>query len=94
MSRKKAINPAIKKHIIKRVEEGEPVKELANKHQISPVTIYSWLQAQLPAGERKLLYENRSLKKENRDLYTLIGELVASIKKERPGKISKKKFLS
>ena len=68
--------------------------ELAKKHQISAVTIYGWMQAKLPKAERKLLYENRCLKKENEDLYNLIGKLAAELKKRGPGDQSKKRFLS
>jgi|TARA_B100001964_G_C14156580_1_gene564592 transposase-like protein len=68
----------IKEQILKRVrEEGIPVSQAAQEHGISDATIYSWLTK--GASGNPSWTEVAKLKKENKMLLELVGEITVKL---------------
>jgi len=63
-------------------QSGLSVYEVAKKHEISPRTIYGWLN-KTDINLKEILKENRQLKAENEVLIRLVKKLSADIKKKR-----------
>ena len=61
--------------------QGLAVAEAAKKYQVSPKTIYSWLNAPDQLSGAKLLAENRQLKRELESSLRIIKRLAADSKK-------------
>ena len=62
--------------------QGLSVAEAAKKYQVSPKTIYSWLNAPDQLSGAKLLAENRQLKRELESSLRIIKRLAADSKKK------------
>jgi transposase-like protein len=74
MTKKHRIAKEIKDEILKRVKEGGvPVSQAAKEHGISDATIYSWLTKGTSGNPSWA--EVTKLKKENKELMEIIGEL-------------------
>lgn len=73
MSGFKAIPAEIKNETLRRAREGVAVSELASQYGISTKTIYGWLSAGANRGISQL--ESFKLRKENTELYRIIGLL-------------------
>lgn len=72
------IAPEIKQEILRRIkEEGVPVSQAAKEHGISDATIYSWLGKGVRGAPT--LAELVKLKRENRELLELVGELTVKL---------------
>ncbi len=61
--------------------QGLSVAETAKKYQVSPKTIYGWLNAPDQLSGAKLLAENRQLKRELESSLRIIKRLAAESKK-------------
>lgn len=84
MKRQK-IAPELKEQIINRIKnEGVTVIEAAKDHGIAEGTIYAWL-ARKVAGQPTLA-ENIKLKKENAQLYQLVGEITLKLSESQKKK--------
>ncbi|MEZ4667854.1 MAG: transposase [Anaerolineae bacterium] len=68
------VSKAIKEEIIRKVQAGERVAELAEQYAVSTKTIYAWLRQDSGEGVVSVLDYNK-LKRENEELKRLIGEL-------------------
>lgn len=79
MARKaRKIAPEVKQEILRRIkEEGVPVSQAAKEHGISDATIYSWLGKGVRGAPS--LAELVKLKRENRELLELVGELTVKL---------------
>ncbi len=75
------IHPDIKKQIIDRIRQGEPVPKLAEEHGISKATIYTWLSKDATAPVSAL--EIGKLKRENQGLLEIIGRLTVELSVEK-----------
>lgn len=73
MPKKFKIALEVKQQILDRIKQGGGITEIAAEHGISPKTIYGWLSKGATAAPTWMDY-NR-LKKENKTLMALIGEL-------------------
>ena len=62
--------------------QGLSVAEAAKKYQVSPKTIYGWLNAPDQLSGARLLAENRQLKRELESSLRIIKRLVADSKKK------------
>ena len=83
MSTFRVIYPSIKAKIIDEVRDnGVPVSQVAAKYEVNVRTIYGWLKKGVAGSERSLILENNRLKKENEQLYNLLGR--ATIELKRP----------
>ncbi len=76
--KKHRIAPDVKEQIINRIKnEGVTVVQAAKEHGVSEGTIYSWLARKVQG--QPTLAENIKLKKENTQLFQLIGELTVKL---------------
>jgi len=79
MSKKRfRTSPEVKADIIRRVkEEGIPVSQAAKEHGVHETTIYAWIGA--GAQGAPSWSEFSKLKKQNRELFALVGELTVRL---------------
>ena len=76
----KFIPKEIKEQILKRIkEEGVTVKQAADEAGISTKTIYNWMRGKTIADGSIL--EISRLKRENKELLEIIGELTHNLKR-------------
>jgi len=74
----------IKAEVIEQVRNnGMRVSEAANKYNVNARTIYGWLKQGVVDGNRNLILENNRLKKENEQLYKLLGRATAEMQKSK-----------
>lgn len=67
------VNKAIKEEIIRKVQAGERVMELAEQYAVSTKTIYAWLRQDSGEGVVSVLDYNK-MKRENEELKRQAGE--------------------
>lgn len=78
------IDPKVKDEAIDQVKnKGMPVSEVANKYSIDPRTIYNWLKKEVNGSDRNLILENNRLKRENGQLYNLLGRATVELKRPK-----------
>ena len=78
----KAIPKEIKEQILKRIkDEGITVAQAASEHGISTKSIYNWLRSKTVSDVSVL--EVSRLKRENKELLEIIGELTHEVKKSK-----------
>ena len=76
------VSKEIKDQILKRIkEEGVSVAEAAEEHGISTKTIYNWLTHGLTKPPTWM--EHNRLKKKNKELMELIGEITVELSKAK-----------
>lgn len=73
-----------KQEIINKIHEGLSVRDASSDFGVSAKTIYRWLRDGIGNGERNLALENNRLRKENEQLYALLGRATAEM--QRPKK--------
>jgi transposase-like protein len=72
----------LKEQILKRIkEEGLTVKQAADEHGISTKTIYNWMRGKSMSDSSIL--EISRLKRENKELLEIIGELTHDLRKPK-----------
>ena len=72
----------IKEQILKRIkEEGVTVKQAADDAGISTKTIYNWMRSN--SVKDTSILEISRLKRENKELLEIIGELTHEVKKSK-----------
>lgn len=59
------------------------VSEVSKVYDISSKSIYYWLREGVVDGNRNLILENNKLKKENEQLYKLLGRATAEMQKSK-----------
>jgi transposase-like protein len=80
----KPINPAVKAEILDQIRnQGISVSEAAASHNVSTKTIYTWLRAGVVDGDKNLILELNRLKKENEQLYKLLGRATAELNRPK-----------
>lgn len=78
----KHTNPTIKSTIITKVrDEGMSVSEASAQYDVNSKTIYRWLKEGVVNGSANLILENNRLRKENEQLYNLLGRATAENKR-------------
>ena len=84
MPRGKPIDPDIKTEIVNKIRnEGMSVSEASATYSISSKSIYYWLREGVVDGNRNLILENNKLRKENEQLYKLLGRATAEMQKAK-----------
>jgi transposase len=80
----KPIDPQIKAEILTKVrDEGMSVSLAAATYNVSGKTIYSWLRAGVVDGNKNLILELNRLRKENEQLYKLLGRATAELNRPK-----------
>jgi transposase-like protein len=80
----KAIAPATKAAILDQIRnQGVSVSAAAAAHKVSPKTIYNWLRAGVVDGDKNLILELNKLRKENEQLYKLLGRATAELNRPK-----------
>jgi len=64
-------------------DEGMRVTDVAAQYDVSSKSIYTWLREGVVDGNRNLILENNRLKKENEQLYKLLGRATAEMQKSK-----------
>ena len=77
-------NPAVKAEVVAKIrDEGMRVADAATQYGISSKSIYTWLREGVMDGNRNLILELNKLKKENEQLYKLLGRATAEMQKSK-----------
>jgi len=80
----KHIDPAIKAEIITKIrDQGMRVMDAANEYGVHNKTIYAWLKDGVVNSETSLVLQLNRLKKENEQLYNLLGRATAELKRPK-----------
>ena len=83
----KTIPKEIRDQILSRIKnEGVTANKAANDAGVSPKTVYGWLTKETAKTNCSVVSFNR-LKKENQELYQIIGKLTAKIDKVKKGRL-------
>jgi transposase-like protein len=72
-----------KQEIINKIHEGLSVRDASADYGVSTKSIYRWLRDGLQDGDRNLALENNRLRKENEQLYALLGRATAEMKRPK-----------
>lgn len=84
MSGFKRIDPKIKEQILKSIkDEGMSVTDAANTYNVSAKTIYNWLRSGVVDSDKNLILELNRLRKENEQLYKLLGRATAELNRPK-----------
>lgn len=75
------VPPDVKRQIIERIRQGEPVLKIAEEHGIGKSTIAYWLSKDVSAPPS--LLELGKLKRENQSLLEIIGRLTVELTAEK-----------
>jgi len=77
-------DPAIKAEILTKVrDEGMRVVDAAAKYGVHSKTIYAWLRDGVVNSNTSLVLQLNRLKKENEQLYNLLGRATAELKRPK-----------
>lgn len=77
-------DPKTKAEIITKIRnEGMSVTEASTAYGVSGKSIYTWLRDGVVDGNRNLILENNKLKKENEQLYKLLGRATAEMQRPK-----------
>lgn len=80
----KPINPQIKAEILTKIrDEGMSVTVAASTYNVSSKTIYNWLRSGVVDGNKNLILELNRLRKENEQLYKLLGRATAELNRPK-----------
>jgi hypothetical protein len=84
MSRGKPIGPTVKAGVVSKIRnDGMGVSEASTPYGISHKSICYRLRGGAVDGNRHLILENNKLKKENEQLYKLLGRATAEMQKSK-----------
>lgn len=84
MSGFKLIEPTVKAEIIKKIrDEGMKVTDVALDYNVSTKTIYRWLRDGVVNSNTSLVLQVNRLKKENEQLYKLLGRATAEMQRSK-----------
>ena len=77
-------DPHTRAEIVSKIRnEGMSVSEASTSYGISSKSIYYWLWEGIVDGNRNLILENNRLKKENEQLYKLLGRATAEMQRSK-----------
>ena len=80
----KPTDPKVKAEIVSKIRhEGLSVTEASATYGISAKSIYTWLREGVVDGNRNLVLELNRLKKENGQLYKLLGRATAEMQRSK-----------
>lgn len=77
-------DPAVRAEVVAKIRDhGMRVTEASEKYGFSTKTIYTWLRDGVVDGNRNLILENNRLKRENEQLYKLLGRATAEMQRSK-----------
>ncbi len=77
-------DPKVKSEIVGKIRDhGLSVSEASAQYGVSAKSIYTWLREGVVDGNRNLILENNKLRKENEQLYKLLGRATAEMQKSK-----------
>jgi transposase len=78
------ITNELKQEIINKVRnEGLSVRDASTDYGVSTKSIYRWIRDGVSGSDQNLVLENNRLKKENEQLYSLLGRATAEMKRPK-----------
>ncbi len=78
------IDPSVKAEILNQIHNhGVSVSEASALHNVSAKTIYTWLRSSVVDGDKNLVLELNRLRKENEQLYKLLGRATAELNRPK-----------
>lgn len=84
MASGKPIDEKIRSEIITKIrDEGMTVTEASNVYDVGKTAIYTWMRDGVVNSTSSLILENNRLKKENEQLYNLLGRATVELKKSK-----------
>ncbi len=84
MAKGKPTDPKLRDEIVRKIrDEGMSVSVASTTYGISGKSIYTWLREGVVDGNRNLILENNKLRKENEQLYKLLGRAPAEMQKSK-----------
>jgi transposase-like protein len=80
----KPIDPKRKSEIVAKIRDaGMSVSAASAQYSVSAKSIYTWLREGVVDGNRNLILELNRLRKENEQLYKLLGRATAEMHKSK-----------
>jgi transposase-like protein len=77
-------NPTVKAEIIAKIrDEGMRVTDASLQYGVSSKSIYTWLREGVVNSNRSLVLELNRLRKENEQLYKLLGRATAEMQRPK-----------
>lgn len=84
MPKGKPIDQSLKAEIVGKIRDsGMSVADASATYGVNAKSIYTWLRDGVVDGNRNLILENNRLKKENEQLYKLLGRATAEMQKSK-----------
>lgn len=84
MPKGKPIDPNLRTEIVSKIRnDGMTVNEASTTYGVNAKSIYYWLREGVVDGNRNLILENNKLRKENEQLYKLLGRATAEMQKSK-----------
>lgn len=77
-------DPKLKAEIVAKVrDEGMRVSDVSVQYGVSAKSVYTWLREGVVDGNRNLILELNRLRKENEQLYKLLGRATAEMQRPK-----------
>lgn len=77
-------DPKLKAEIVAKVrDEGMRVSDVSTQYGVSAKSVYTWLREGVVDGNRNLILELNRLRKENEQLYKLLGRATAEMQRPK-----------
>ena len=84
MAKGKPTDPKLRAEIVSKIrDEGLGVSAASAQYSVSAKSIYTWLREGVVDGNRNLILELNRLRKENEQLYKLLGRATAEMHRSK-----------
>jgi len=84
MPKGKPIDPNLRAEIVSKIRhDGMSVSEASAQYGVNSKSIYYWLREGVVDGNRNLILELNRLRKENEQLYKLLGRATAEMQRPK-----------